>query len=146
MRIKYFFSNIFIIGNILSFTLLGCDQSHVCFDKYLDNQATVIVPAIGCGGCIESTLQFLRDHHESKRLKFVFTRYKNDRELRLFIGEKLYHSPGRINQSDFPEDCRWLYKDHPVVFYNNTGDPDVIMPANKVILLDKLNGFLGKDE
>ena len=143
MRTKYIFSSIFIVSSILSFTLSGCSNSTGCFDEYEDNNAIVIVPAIGCSGCINTTLQYLREHYKSKRLKFVVTRYRNDKELRLTIGKKLYNSPNRIKQNDAPNDCEWLYKDHPVIFYNGKKDtPDVIMPANARSLLDKLDSFL----
>jgi hypothetical protein len=147
MKTKYIFSSIFIVSSILSFTLSGCSNSTGCFDKYDDNNIIVIVPAIGCSGCINTTLRYLREHQNSKRLKFVITRYGNDKELRLTIGKKLYNSPNRIEQNDIPKECEWLFKDHPVIFYNGKKDtPEVIMPANASRLLNKLDSFLEKNE
>lgn len=127
------YRNLICLISILLVLNIGC-QSDICYYQKVINKniididsvkAVVVIPGIGCMGCISGVEHYLKLHFKKlSNIKFVLTNVQSMKTLRLKIGDAI-HSPNIY----LDKDNLWYDSDNENSIY-----PIIIHVKNKKIL------------
>lgn len=58
----------------------------------LNNDSLVIIPNVGCGGCITNAQFYFRDNQNNKSITYIFTKIDDPRMFRQVVPKELWHN------------------------------------------------------
>ena len=126
IRIRQYFITVLLVY----IPMLGCQSDatvvpEVYFEPLQPStnlQAVLIIPKVGCGGCISDATAFVKNHcNELNSTKVVLTAYEGKKELALTFKNcyesKLFHFDSE-NRFYNPMDTLSIY---PKIYYRESG-------------------------
>ncbi len=100
-------------------------------------EAVLIIPGVGCEGCIGNATQFALDYADSLNLGIVFTKVVSLKTLKFRLGNDFFELPNvKIDTFDL---CPLDETFYPSIFYPNTRRFIVVSPENPNTLEDLKN-------